>query len=171
MRRAVFWLLVIAVVLAAGWTVWQRVPTLAIAEWDFAGNGWRIVAYGWAGLLPLWPLVLAGFLGGFFLLGIAVAGSYDWARHADHRAQIARLTHERDQAHAEAEARVARREQAAQEAHERAEQIRLEALQAKQQAQAQAQTAETHVERYRLRARNAICAAERIKRKTTRSVP
>jgi len=169
-RRAV-WLFVIALLLAAGWTVWQRVPTLAIAEWDFAGDGWRIVAYGWAGLLPLWPLVLVGILGGFFLLGIVVAGSYDWARNADHRAQIARLTHERDQAHAEAEARVALREQAAQEAHERAEQIRLAALQAEQQAHTQAQTAAAHAEHYRLRARNAICAAARIKRKATRSVP
>ncbi|MDV7213429.1 hypothetical protein [Azotobacter beijerinckii] len=170
MRRAV-WLFVIALLLAAGWTVWQRVPTLAIAEWDFAGNGWRIVAYDWAGLSYLWPLALAGALGGFFLFGIAFAWGYDWARDSDHRHQIARLTDKRDRALAEAEARVAWREQAAQQAQERAEQIRLEALQAKQQAQAQAQTAETHVERYRLRARNAICAAERIKRKTARSEP
>jgi len=170
-RRAVFWLFVIAVLLAAGWTVWQRVPTLAIAEWDIAGNGWRIVAYGWAGLLPLWPLVLAGILGGFFLFGIAVAGSYDWARNADHRAQIARLTRECDQAHAEAEARVTRREQAAQEAQARAEQLRLAALQAEQQAHTQAKTAAAHAEHYRLRARNAICAAARIKRKATQSVP
>ncbi|MFB8831720.1 hypothetical protein ACE0DR_26220 [Azotobacter sp. CWF10] len=109
--------------------------------------------------------------GRIFLFGIAVAGSYDWARNADHRAQIARLTRECDQAHAEAEARVTRREQAAQEAQARAEQLRLAALQAEQQAHTQAQTAAAHAEHYRLRARNAICAAARIKRKATQSVP
>lgn len=171
MRRTGIWLSVIALLLGAcAWTIW-RIPHLAVAEWDVAVDGWRIIAYGWAGLLPLWSLVLAGILGGFFLFGIAFAWSYDWARNADYRAQLARLTHECDQAHAEAEARVTRREQAAQEAQARAEQIRLAALQAEQQAHAQTQSAAAHAEHYRLRARNAICAAERIKRKTARSEP
>ena len=171
MRRTGIWLSVIALLLAAGWTVWQRVPSLAIAEWDAAGDDWRIVAYDWAGLLYLWPLALACIVGGFFLFGIAFAWSYDWARNADHREQLARLTRECDQAHAEAEARVTRREQVAQEAQARAEQIRLAALQAEQQAHAQTQSAAAHAEHYRLRARNAICAAARIKRKTARSEP
>lgn len=169
MRRAV-WLFVIALLLAASWTVWQRVPHLAIAEWDTARDGWRIVAYDWAGLPYLWPLALAGALGGFFLFGIAFAWAYDWARDSDHRHQIARLTDERDRVLAEAEARVAWREQAAQQAQERAEQIRLAALQAEQHAHAKVQAAAAEIERYRLRARNAICAAARIKHKTV-SVP
>ncbi len=170
MRRAGIRLFITALLLAAGWTVWQRVPHLAIAEWDAARDGWRIVAYDWASLPYLWPLALAGALGGFFLFGIAFAGGYDWARDADHRAQLARLTDERDRALAEAEARIAWREQAAQQAQERAEQIRLAALQAEQHAHAKVQAAAAEIERYRLRARNAICAAARIKHKTV-SVP
>ncbi|SFL55989.1 hypothetical protein [Azotobacter beijerinckii] len=170
MRRAGIWLFISALLLAASWTVWQRVPHLAIAEWDAAGDGWRIVAYDWAGLPYLWPLALACILGGFFLFGIAFAWGYDWARNADHREQIAQLSHERDRALAEAEARIAWREQAAQQAQERAEQIRLAALQAEQHAHAKVQAAAAEVERYRLRARNAICAAARIKHKTV-SVP
>lgn len=145
-------------------------PDQAWGQWD--GEHWQIVGKSWAVLWRGWPLALFGGLVGFLGAGAVLAFSLKQAREADFKAEIARLTRQRDQAVIEAEQRVQARKQAAQERETRALQAQRDAAQAQQEADAMWESAEDFQDRAmrelnqaNLRARNAIHAAERIKRR------
>lgn len=142
----------------------------AWAQWD--GMQWLIVAESWAVLWRGWPLALFGGLVGFLGAGAVLAFSLKHAREADFKVQIKQLTRERDQAAAEAEQRVEARERAAQyqerlalTAQQDAEQAQQAAEIARQMTEQTRQAAEQAIARADYRVRNAIGAAERIKRR------
>lgn len=164
------WLVVMLLLLGVGFWLGFVMPEQAWAQWD--GVQWRVVAESWAVLWRGWPLALFGGLIGFFGAGLFLALRLEHAQAADFKAHIARLTHERDQAVIAAEQRVQAREQAAQERETRALQAQRDAVQAQQEADAMWDSAEDFQDRTmqalnqaNLRARNAIHAAARIKRR------
>lgn len=155
--------------IAALW-LWRNLPGYAWAEFD--GDNWQIVAKGWGVLAAAWPVALAGALIGFFGAGSLLAWVLERAvdadkaeklaeaaervRDAEERAREAQQAAERHvQARLEA---VARREAAALQAQAEAERAKVEAVQERNRA-------EELVQHATYRARNAICAAERIKRR------
>ena len=145
-------------------------PSQGWAQWD--GKRWQVVAESWAVLWRGWPLAVLGALIGSLSAGAVLAFTLKHAKEADFKARIARLTRQRDAAVAEAEARVLEREQAARDreavalaAQRRAELATEEAQAARQRAEQAQQDAQEAVSQATLRARNAVCAAERIKRR------
>ena len=170
MYQKLLWLLAMLLVLGVGFWLGLVIPDQAWAQWD--GERWLIVAESWAVLWRGWPLAVLGGLLGFFGAGTFLALTLPHAREADFKAEIARLIRQRDQAVIEAEQRVQTREQAAQERETRALQAQRDAVQAQQEADAMWESAEDFQEQTmqelnqaNLRARNAIHAAERIKRR------
>jgi len=162
----------VAAALLAGLGVWLGwvMPAQAWAQWD--GQAWHIIAEGWAVLWYGGPLVALGMLVGALGAEIGLAWTLKHAKEADFRAEIARLTHERDTAVSQAEQRVLEREQAVSDreakalaAQRTAEQATEEAYAARQRAEQTQEEAERAVNQAHLRARNAIGAAERIKRR------
>jgi|GEM_PF-1882244 len=163
---------VIGAALLAGLGFWlaQVMPLQAWGQWD--GTSWQVVGTGWVVLWRGWPLAVLGALGGAGVAGAVLALTLKHAQAADFKRELARLRHQRDAAIAEAEARVsgrereaARREATALEAQRAAERAQGEALAARQAAEQAKAEAEQAVAKANFRARNAICAAERIKRR------
>lgn len=155
----------VAAALLAGLGVWLGgvMPAQAWAQWD--GQAWHIVAESWAVLGYGWPLAAFGALVGFSAAWIGLALTLQHAKEADFQAEIARLTHERDAAVAEAESRVLGREEKARRCEATALAAQREAQAARQRAERVQADAEQAVIQAQVRARNAIHAAERIKRR------
>ena len=122
-------------------------PSQAWGQWD--GASWRVVATGWAVLWRGWPLLALGALAGAGAASTVLALTLKHLQAADFKLELARL----------------RREEAASEAQRAAERARGEALAAHQAAEQAKAEAEQAVRQANFRARNAICAAERIKRR------
>ena len=170
MYQKILWITAAALLVGLGCWVGWVMPSQAWAQWD--GKHWQIVAEGWAVLGRGWPLAVFGALGGALAVGATLAFTLQHAKETDFRAKIARLTRQRDAAVAEAESRVQAREQAAGDreavalaAQRAAELAAQEAHAAHQRAEQAQQDAERAVNQAHLRARNAVCAAERIKRR------
>jgi len=168
--QKILWTIAAALLAGLGFWLGLVMPSQGWAQWD--GKRWQVVAESWAVLWRGWPLALVGALAGSSAAWVGLAFILKHAKEADFRAKIARLTRQRDAAVAEAEARVQAREQAARDretvalAAQRAAELAAEAAQAARQRAEQAQQdAERAVSQATLRARNAICAAERIKRR------
>ena len=168
--QKILWFVAAAILAGLGFWLGLVMPTQGWAQWD--GAHWHIVAEGWAVLWRGWPLVVLGALVGAAAAGIGLALALKHAQEADFRAEIARLTRERDAAASEAEQRVQERERAAHhrewmaaEAQRGAELATHEARAARQQAAQALHDAEQAVRQANHRARNAIGAAERIKRR------
>lgn len=168
--QKVLWIVAAALLVGLGFWLETVMPSQGWAQWD--GMRWQVVAESWAVLWRGWPLVVLGTLVGAAAAGIGLALALKHAQEADFRAEIARLTRERDAAGSEAEWRVQEREQAAQhrewmaaEAQRGAELATHEAHTARQQAEQALHDAEQAVRQANYRARNAIGAAERIKRR------
>ena len=176
--KAFFSVAAIALALLCFW-LWRFMPTQGWAEIDFQANKWSLVAAGWSTLLHAWPILAAGvMLGlglGIGLLGMLFKGLID----ADQKHEIEhmqRLVKDAQQREAESLA-LARKElenefAKARDLYERAEQMQEQseetigkALAIKRAAEAAQQKASQDVEQAQFRARNAICAAERVKRK------
>ena len=155
----------VAAALLAGLGVWLGwvMPAQAWAQWD--GQAWHIVAEGWAVLGYGGPLVALGMLVGALGAEIGLAWTLKHAKEADFRAEIARLTHERDTAVSQAEQRVLEREQTARRCEATALAAQREAQAVCQRAKRVQVDAEQAVTQAQVRARNAIHAAERIKRR------
>jgi hypothetical protein len=163
---------IIGTVLLAVLGLWlaQVMPSQAWGQWD--GASWRVVDTGWAVLWRGWPLLALGALAGAGAASTVLALTLKHLQAVDFKLELARLRHQRDAAVSEADARVSerereamRREEAASEAQRAAERARGEALAAHQAAEQAKAEAEQAVRQANFRARNAICAAERIKRR------
>lgn len=156
MLQKSLWIIGAVLLALLGFWLAQVMPLQAWGRWD--GSSWRVVDTGWAVLWRGWPLAALGALAGAGVTGVVLALTLKHVQVADFQWELARLRRQRDAAVSEAEARVSererealRREEAASEAQRAAERARGEAEQAVRQAN--------------FRARNAICAAERIKRR------
>lgn len=168
--QKILWFVTAALLAGLGFWIEGVMPLQAWAQWD--GQHWQIVAESWAVLGRGWPLTVLGAGIGALLAGIGLAFALKHAKEADFKAQIVRLTRQRDAAADEAERRVREREQAAQrreavalEAQRGAELAQQHAHAARQQAEDAQKEAEQAVSQAHYRARNAIGAAERIKRR------
>lgn len=168
--QKVLWIVAAALLVGLGFWLETVMPSQGWAQWD--GMRWQVVAESWAVLWRGWPLVVLGTLVGAAAAGIGLALALKHAQEADFRAEIARLTRERDAAASEAEWRVQERERTVQhrewmaaEAQRGAELATHEAHTARQQAEQTLHDAEQAVRQANYRARNAIGAAERIKRR------
>ena len=170
MYQKILWIIAAALLAGLGFWLGSVMPSQGWAQWD--GKRWQVVAESWAVLWRGWPLVAFGTLVGFSAAWVGLAFALKHAKEADFRAKIARLTHQRDAAVMDAEARVLAREQAARDreavalAAQRGAELAAEAAQAAcRRAEQVQEDAEQAVNQATLRARNAICAAERIKRR------
>ena len=168
--QKILWTITAALLVGLGFWLGLVMPSQGWAQWD--GKRWQVVAESWAVLWRGWPLVVLGVLVGAAAAGIGLALALKHAQEADFRAEIARLTRERDTAASEAEQRVQERERAAHhrewmaaEAQRGAELATHEAHAARQQAAQALHDAKQAVHQANHRARNAIGAAERIKRR------
>lgn len=168
--QKILWFVAAALLVGLGFWLETVMPSQGWAQWD--GKRWQVVAESWAVLWRGWPLALVGALVGFSAAWVGLAFVLKHAKEADFRAKIARLTRQRDAVVAEAESRVQAREQAARDreavalaAQRGAELATEEAQAARQRAEQAQQDAQEAVSQATLRARNAICAAERIKRR------
>lgn len=171
MYQKVVWALVGLMALVAGLLLWWVMPDQAWVVRDAQGD-WQVAAVGWALLWRGWPLILVGVVIGLIGAGNVLALGLEVTREVDLKTQIVRLTQERDRALADAlehvavrQRQVTQREAAAvamQQAMEQACQAAVAAQQAATQAKAEAEQVVTQAN---FRARNAICAAERIKRR------
>ena len=170
MYQKILWIIAAALLAGLGFWLGWVMPSQAWAQWD--GQHWRIVAESWAVLWRGWPLAVLGAGVGALSAGVGLAFTLKHAQEADFKAQIAHLTRQRDAAADEAERRVREREQAARcrealalEAQRGAEFAQQHAHAAWQQAEDAQKEAEQAVSQAHYRARNAIGAAERIKRR------
>lgn len=164
------WAIGAALLAGLGFGLARVMPSQAWGQWD--GASWRVVGTGWAVLWRGWPLLVLGALVGAGVVGSVLALTLKHVQAADFKLELARLRRQRDAAITEAEARVsareqeaARRESAALVVQRTAERARGEALAAWQAAEQARAEAEQSVAQANFRARNAICAAERIKRR------
>ena len=170
MYQKILWIIIAALLAGLGFWLERVIPSQAWAQWD--GQHWGIVAESWAMLWRGWPLAMLGALVGSLSAGAVLAFTLKHAKEADFKAQIVRLTRQRDAAADEAERRVREREQAALrrealalEAQRGAELAQQHAQAAQQQAEDAQKEAEQAMSQAHYRARNAIGAAERIKRR------
>ena len=168
--QKILWFVAAASLVGLGFWLGSVMPAQGWAQWD--GRRWQVVAESWAVLWRGWPLVAFGALVGFAAAGAGLAFALKHAKEADFRVEIARLTRQRDSAADAAERRVSERERAARDreavalAVQRGAELTTEEAQAAcQRAEQAQQDAEQAVSQANLRARNAICAAERIKRR------
>lgn len=168
--QKILWFVAAALLAGLGFWLETVMPSQGWAQWD--GKRWQVVAESWAVLWRGWPLAVLGALVGFSAAWVGLAFALQHAKEADFRAEIARLTRQRDSAADAAERRVSERERAARDreavalaAQRGAELATEEAQAARQRAEQARQDAEAAVSQATLRARNAVCAAERIKRR------
>ena len=168
--QKVLWIVAAALLVGLGFWLETVMPSQGWAQWD--GMRWQVVAESWAVLWRGWPLAAFGALVGFSVAWIGLAFALKHAKEADFRAEIAHLIRERDTAASEVEHRVQERERVAQQrewmaaqAQHGAELAIQEAHITRQQAEQALQDAEQAVRQANYRARNAIGAAERIKRR------
>jgi hypothetical protein len=168
--QKILWIVATALLAGLGFWLGLVMPSQAWAQWD--GKRWQVVAEGWAVLWRGWPLAAFGALVGSSVAWAGLAFALQHAKAGDFRAEIARLTRQRDLAADAAERQVSEREQAARDreavalvAQRGAELATEEAQAARQRAEQAQQDAQEAVSQATLRARNAICAAERIKRR------
>ena len=176
--KAFFSVAAIALALLCFW-LWRFMPTQGWAEIDFQANKWSLVAAGWSTLLHAWPILAAGVMLGLGL-GIGLLGMLfrslldaDQKSEIEHLERLVRESREREQqslvlARKELEQEFSK----ARDLYDRAVDLQVQsetqighALRIKREAEAAQQQASQSVERAQFRARNAICAAERIKRK------
>lgn len=159
--------------------LWNYLPTQGWAVIDFQAGKWSLVASGWATLLHAWPILAAGvMLGvglGIGLLGVLFQGLLD----ADQKSELEHMQRlVKDAQEREKESLIRARQELEQEfakardLYDRAEQMQEQseyaigqALALKRAAEAAQQQAAQDVEQAQFRVRNAICAAERHKRK------
>ncbi len=164
------WIAAAALVGGLGLLLWRVLPACAWAEWD--GRKWQLVASGWPVLWRAWPAVLAGGLAGFLGAGGLLGWAAKVARDAAVKAEAGRLQRKWDSALAEVENRArgreedaGRRESEALKAQQAANLARHEAEAAKRRAEQACLDAEAVQQDAQRRIRNAVGAAERIKRK------
>ena len=159
--------------------LWNYLPTQGWAVIDFQAGKWSLVASGWATLLHAWPILAAGVMLGLGL-GIGLLGMLfkafidaDQKSEIEHLERLVKESREREQqslvlARKELEQEFSK----ARDLYARAEEMQAQsetqighALRIKRETEAVQQQASQAVEQAQFRARNAICAAERIKRK------
>jgi hypothetical protein len=170
MQKYVWGMITIVLLVLLVWLV-RTMPNQAWAVVE--SDRYRIVAEGWGILLRAWPIALLGMVVGIFVVGAGLVRGLEIAKEQDYLDQIKQLQSERDSAVAKAENRVKRREAEAIEqervafvAEQRATQELIQAKAAQEQAAANAAYAHQEIERAKYRTKNAVAAAERIKRKT-----
>ena len=176
--KAFFSVAAIALALLCFW-LWRFMPTQGWAEIDFQANKWSLVAAGWSTLLHAWPILAAGVMLGLGL-GIGLLGMLfrslldaDQKSEIEHLERLVRESREREQqslvlARKELEQEFSKARDLyarAEEMQEQADHNIEKALASRKAAEAAQQQALQAVEQAQFRARNAICAAERIKRK------
>jgi len=182
MGQKIAWIVAVALAAGLGLLLWRVMPGYGWAEWD--GRQWQMVASDWPVLWRAWPVALAGWLAGFVGAGGLLWWIWDVVLEDAIEAEKQRLGKKWDAALAEVENRVKDREefadrreavahqaqQAANLALHDAEKAKRRADQAWLEATAQAEQARQDMEAVRQdaqrRIRNAVCAAERVKRKT-----
>ena len=178
--RAKAFFSVAAIALAAlGFWLWRFMPNQGWAEIDFQAGKWNLVAAGWSTLLHAWPILAAGVMLGLGL-GIGLLGMlFRSLLDADQKSEIEQLerlikeSREREQQSLVLARKELERDfQDARDLYDRAVQLQEQsetqigqALRIKREAEAAQQQASQAVEQAQFRARNAICAAERLKRK------
>lgn len=159
--------------------LWNYMPTQGWAVIDVQAGKWTLVAFGWATALHAWPVlavgVMVGLALGVGLLGMLLRSLLD----ADQKAEIEHMQRlvTDAQSREKQSLALARKElenefAKARDLYDRAEQMQEQseetigkALAIKRAAEAAQQKASQDVEQAQFRARNAICAAERVKRK------
>ena len=176
--KAFFSVAAIALALLCFW-LWRFMPTQGWAEIDFQANKWSLVAAGWSTLLYAWPILSAGVMLGLGL-GIGLLGMlFRSLLDADQKSEIEQLerlvkeSREREQqsltlAQKELEQEFSKARDLyarAEEMQEQADHNIEKALVSRKAAEAAQQQASQAIEQAQFRARNAICAAERLKRK------
>lgn len=176
--KAFFSVAAIALALLCFW-LWNYMPTQGWAVIDFQAGKWTLVASGWATVLHAWPVlavgVMVGLALGVGLLGMLFKGLIDADQKSEleHMQRLVKDAQQREEqslslARKELENEFAK----ARNLYERAEQMQEkseyaigQALVLKRAAEAAQQKAAQDVEQAQFRVRNAICAAERHKRK------
>ena len=159
--------------------LWNYMPTQGWAVIDVQAGKWTLVAFGWATALHAWPVlavgVMVGLALGVGLLGMLFKGLIDADQKSaiEHMQRLVKDAQQREEqslslARKELENEFAK----ARNLYERAEQMQEkseyaigQALVLKRAAEAAQQKAAQDVEQAQFRVRNAICAAERHKRK------
>ena len=176
--KAFFSVSAIGLIVFCFW-LWRFMPTQGWAEIDFQGGKWNLVAAGWSVLWHAWPILAAGVMLGvgvsIGLLGMLFKAFID----ADQRSEIEHLerlvkeSREREQESLVLARKELERDfQDARDLYDRAVKLQEQsetqigqALRIKREAEAARQQAAQDVEQAQFRVRNAICAAERHKRK------
>ena len=178
--RAKAFFSVAAIALAAlGFWLWRFMPNQGWAEIDFQAGKWNLVAAGWSTLLHAWPILVAGVILGAGL-GVGLLGMLfkafidaDQKSEIEHLERLVKESREREQQSLVlAQKQLEREFQDARNLYERAiilqEQSETQvgqAFQMQKAAKAAQEAALQDVEQAQFRVRNAIAAAERIKRK------
>ena len=176
--KAFFSVAAIALALLCFW-LWRFMPTQGWAEIDFQANKWSLVAAGWSTLLHAWPILAAGVMLGLGL-GIGLLGMLfrslldaDQRSEIEHLERLVKESREREQQSLVLARKELEREfQNARSLYDRAVILQEEsetqvgkAFQMQKAAKAAQEAALQDVEQAQFRVRNAIAAAERIKRK------
>jgi hypothetical protein len=181
MDQKIAWIFAVALAAGVCLLLWRVMPGYGWAEWD--GLHWQMVASDWPVLWRAWPALMVGGLAGFFGAGGLLWWIWDASLEEAIKAEKERLGQKWEAALVDVENRVEDREafavrreavalqaqQAAnlalhdaEEAKRRAEQAWLEATTQSEQARQDMEAVRQDAQR---RIRNAVCAAERVKRK------
>ena len=176
--KAFFSVSAIGLIVFCFW-LWRFMPTQGWAEIDFQAGKWNLVAAGWSTLLHAWPILIAGVILGLGL-GVGLLGALfqglldvDQKSEIEHMQRLVKDAQEREKESLNRARRELEQEFAkARDLYDRAVDLQVQsetqighALRIKREAEAAQQQASQSVEQAQFRARNAICAAERIKRK------